>query len=115
MNYLLIESMHKFHRYYGDDFKIECPVGSGQMVTISDAADEVSKRLQKIFVEDDAGLRAVFNKYPKLQNDDHFKDYVLFYEYFHGDNGRGVGASHQTGWTALIATLLQQNSNKIEV
>ena len=107
MNFLLIESMNKFHRYYGDDFKIECPVGSGQMVTISDAADQVSKRLTEIFVEDEAGQRAVFNKYPKLQNDPHFKDYIWFYEYFHGDNGRGVGATHQTGWTALVATLLQ--------
>ncbi|MDB4766080.1 glucosidase [bacterium] len=107
MNFLLIESMNKFHRYYGDDFKIECPVGSGQMVTISDAADQVSKRLTEIFVEDEAGERAVFNKYPKLQNDPHFKDYIWFYEYFHGDNGRGVGATHQTGWTALVATLLQ--------
>ena len=107
MNFLLIESMHKFHRYYGDDFKIECPVGSGEMVTISDAADQVSKRLEKIFVEDENGHRAVFKKYPKIQTDEHFKDYIWFYEYFHGDNGRGVGASHQTGWTALIATLLQ--------
>lgn len=112
VNYLLIESLHKFHDYYGDDFKIKCPVGSGELVTIRDAADEVSRRLSRIFVKDEVGHRAVYEKYAKLQHDKHFKDYIWFYEYFHGDTGRGVGASHQTGWTALIATLLQPDSEK---
>ena len=110
MNYLLIESLKKFHGYYGDEFKIECPVGSGTKITISEAADEVSRRLISIFANDSAGHRPVFNKYPKMRNDEHFKDHILFYEYFHGDNGRGVGASHQTGWTALVASLIDEQS-----
>ena len=111
MNYLLIESLKKFHDYYGDEFKIECPVGSGTMITIAQAADEVSRRLIKIFAIDDSGNRPVFNKYPKMRDDPHFKDHILFYEYFHGDNGRGVGASHQTGWTALVASLIDEQSS----
>ena len=110
MNYLLIESMKKFHDYYGDEFKIECPVGSGKLITISEAADEVSRRLISIFTNDDAGHRPVFNKYPKMRDDPHFKDHILFYEYFHGDNARGVGAGHQTGWTALVASLIGEQS-----
>ena len=111
MNFLLIESLKKFHDYYGDEFKIECPVGSGTMLTISEAADEVSRRLIAIFANDGAGQRPVFNKYPKMRDDPHFKDHILFYEYFHGDNGRGVGASHQTGWTALVASLIDEQSS----
>ena len=110
MNYLLIESLKKFHSYYGDDFKIECPVGSGNYTTISNAADEISRRLTSIFTNDEHGHRPVYNKYPKMQNDQHFKDHILFYEYFHGDNGRGVGASHQTGWTALVASLIAEDN-----
>ena len=111
MNFLLIESLKKFHGYYGDEFKIECPVGSGKKLTISEAADEVSRRLISIFANDSAGHRPVFNKYPKMRDDEHFKDHILFYEYFHGDNGRGVGASHQTGWTALVASLIDEQSS----
>ena len=111
MNYLLIESLKKFHDYYGDEFKIECPVGSGTMITISEAADEVSRRLIAIFANDGAGQRPVFNKYPKMRDDPHFKDHILFYEYFHGDNGRGVGATHQTGWTALVASLIDEQAD----
>ena len=107
MNYLIIESLQKFHHYYSDDFKIECPVGSGNMVTILHAANELSHRLTKIFLRDGDGRRPVFGDCDLLQNDPHFRDHVLFYEYFHGDNGRGVGASHQTGWTALVAKLIQ--------
>ena len=110
MNFLLVESMRKFHDYYGDDFKIECPTGSGNKTTIAQAADEVARRLTAIFTNNEAGHRPVFNKYPKMQNDEHFKDHVLFYEYFHGDNGRGVGASHQTGWTALVASLIKDKA-----
>ena len=107
MNYLLIESMQKFHHYYGDDFKIESPVGSGQMVTIREAADDISKRLTRIFLKNSEGVRPVYGHLPKIQANPEFSENVWFYEYFHGDNGRGVGASHQTGWTALIAKLLQ--------
>ncbi len=107
VNFLIIESLQKFHHYYGDDFKVECPVGSGTMLTISEIAEELSRRLCRIFLRDENGRRAVFGRYEKLQNDPHFRDYVLFYEYFHGDNGRGVGASHQTGWTGAVAKLLQ--------
>jgi hypothetical protein len=107
MNYLLIESLQKFHHYYGDDFKVECPVGSSNMVTINDVADEIGNRLARIFLKDENGKRAVYGQYPRMQTDPHFRDHVWFYEYFHGDNGRGVGATHQTGWTSLIAKLLQ--------
>ncbi len=107
VNYLLIESLQKFHHYYGDDFKIECPTGSGVYVTIAEVADELSRRLARIFLRGPDGRRPVFGDHPKLQADPHFRDYPLFYEYFHGDSGRGVGASHQTGWTGLVAKLLQ--------
>ena len=107
VNYLLIESLQKFHHYYGDDLRVECPTGSGIEVTLEDVAEELILRLSRIFLRDSSGRRAVFGGNSRLQNDPHFKDYVPFYEYFHGDNGRGVGASHQTGWTGLIAKLLQ--------
>jgi len=107
VNYLLIESLQKFHHYYGDDFKIECPTGSGKFVSIDDAAREIAARLTRIFLKDEHGKRPVFSHYSRLQNDEHFRDHVLFYEYFHGDTGRGVGAAHQTGWTGLVAKLLQ--------
>jgi hypothetical protein len=107
VNYLLIESLQKFHHYYGDDFKIECPTGSGQFKTIAEVADELGRRLSKLFLKGEDGQRPVLKYHPKLAADPHFKDYVLFHEYFHGDNGRGVGASHQTGWTGLIAKLIQ--------
>jgi hypothetical protein len=107
VNYLIIESLQKFHHYYGDDFKVECPARSGNMLTIQQVADELSKRLGKLFLRDDQGRRAIFGNCAKRQTDPHFKDYVPFYEYFHGDSGRGCGAEHQTGWTGLIAKLLQ--------
>jgi Glycosyl hydrolase family 63 C-terminal domain len=107
VNYLLIESLQKFHHYYGDDFKVECPTGSGNLVTIEQVAEELSRRLARIFLRDEQGRRAVFGDHPKLQHDPHFKDHLLFYEYFHGDTARGVGAAHQTGWTGLVAKLLQ--------
>jgi len=106
VNFLIIESLQKFHHYYGDDFKVECPVGSGKFVTIEEAANELAQRLTRIFLMDDRGERPVYAQHPKMQRDPHFRDHVLFYEYFHGDSGRGVGASHQTGWTGLIAKLL---------
>ncbi len=107
VNFLIIESLQRFHHYYGDDFKIECPTGSGQFVTINQVAEQISNRLCQIFLKNDKGLRPVNALYPKFQQDAHFRDYVNFYEYFDGDIGRGVGASHQTGWTGLVAKLLQ--------
>lgn len=107
VNYLLIESLQKFHHYYGDDFKVECPSGSGQFRTINEVANELTQRLTRIFLRDEDGVRPVLAYQSKLHKDPHFRDYVLFHEYFHGDTGRGVGASHQTGWTGLVAKLLQ--------
>ena len=107
VNYLLIESLQKFHHYYGDEFKVECPTGSGQFKTIAEVADELSRRLTRLFLKGPDGQRPSLKYHPKLATDPHFKDYVLFHEYFHGDTGCGVGASHQTGWTGLIAKLLQ--------
>jgi hypothetical protein len=107
VNFLLIESLQKFHHYYSDDFRIECPTGSGRYLTLAEVADELSRRLSGIFLRDGAGRRAVFGTNHKLQTDPHFRDLMQFHEYFHGDNGRGVGAAHQTGWTGLIAKLLQ--------
>jgi hypothetical protein len=106
-NYLIIESLQKFHHYYTDDFKIECPTGSGKYVTIAGVAQEVTRRLSRLFLPDEHGARASLGPHPKLRDDPHFRDYVLFHEFFHGDTGQGLGASHQTGWTALIAKLLQ--------
>jgi len=107
VNYLIIESLQKFHHYYGDDFTIECPTGSGKYLTLQGVADELTRRLTRLFLRDHEGRRAVFGASEKEQFDPHFRDYVPFYEYFHGDDGRGLGASHQTGWTGLIAKLLQ--------
>jgi Glycosyl hydrolase family 63 C-terminal domain len=108
-NYLLIESLQKFHHYYGDSFKVECPTGSGIMMNLWEVAEEISRRMSHIFLKDSDGRRPVFGASEKYQTDKHFRDHVLFYEYFHGDNGSGLGASHQTGWTGLVAKLLQQS------
>jgi hypothetical protein len=107
VNFLIIESLQKFHHYYGDDFLVECPTGSGQYLTIQQVAQELSRRLTRLFLRDETGRRPVFGNCEKQQTDPHFRDYILFYEYFHGDTGKGLGASHQTGWTALVAKLLQ--------
>ncbi len=107
LNYLLIESLQKFHHYYGDDFKVECPTGSGRFITINEVADELARRLTRLFLKGADGQRPVLKYHPKLAADPHFRDYMLFHEYFHGDTGRGAGASHQTGWTGLVAKLLQ--------
>jgi hypothetical protein len=109
VNYLLIESLQKFHYYLGDDFKVECPTGSGQMMTLWEVAAEISRRLSRIFLRDTEGRRPVFGQIEKFQTDPHWQDLVLFHEYFHGDDGAGIGASHQTGWTGLVAKLLQQS------
>ena len=109
VNYLLIEALQKFHHYYGDSFQIECPTGSGTMMNLWEVSQEISRRLSHIFLRNGDGTRPVFGDNEKMQHDPHFRDYLLFNEYFHGDNGRGVGASHQTGWTGLVAKLLQQS------
>ena len=111
VNFLLIESLQKFHHYYGNDFKVECPTGSGVFLTLREIANELTKRMCNLFLKNKEGKRPVFGGSELLQNSPHFKDYILFYEYFHGDNGRGVGASHQTGWTGLIAKLLRDISH----
>ncbi len=112
VNFLIIESLQKFHHYYGDDFKIECPTGSGHYMTINQVAEEIMRRLANIFLKDDKGVRQVNALYPKFQTDPNFRDYIPFYEYFDGDTGRGAGASHQTGWTGLIAKLLLPRGSK---
>jgi hypothetical protein len=108
VNYLLIESLQKFHFFLGDNFTVECPTGSRKMMNLWQVAGEISQRLARIFTRNDGGQRPVFGGTEKFQSDPHWRDLVLFYEYFHGDNGAGIGASHQTGWTALIAKLIQQ-------
>jgi hypothetical protein len=108
VNYLLIQSLRRFYRYYGDGVKVECPTGSGIEMTLSEVANELCRRLGRLFLRDADGHRPVFGASEIQQNDPFFKDHLLFYEYFHGDNGRGVGASHQTGWTALVANLMNE-------
>ncbi len=109
INYLLIESLQKFHHYYGDSLKVECPTGSGQMMTLGEVATELSRRLIKLFLRNEAGERPIYGGLDVFQNDPHWRDYILFNEYFHGDNGAGLGASHQTGWTGIVAKLIQQS------
>ncbi|MCY2968811.1 MAG: glucosidase [Planctomycetota bacterium] len=106
VNYLIIESLQKFHHYYGDDFQVECPTGSGRYLTLNGVADELSRRLTRLFLRDSSGRRSAFGDHHKQQFDPHFRDNLLFHEYFHGDTGRGLGACHQTGWTGLVAKLL---------
>jgi hypothetical protein len=109
VNYLIIESLQKFHHYLGDDYKVECPTGSGQMMTLWEVAAEISRRLTRIFLRDANERRPVYGGTEKFQSDPHWRDLISFHEYFHGDNGAGIGASHQTGWTALVAKLIQQS------
>jgi hypothetical protein len=106
INYLIIESLKKFDFYYGGDFSIEYPTGSGNFLTMDLIARELSMRCMKIFMRDEAGNRPVFGENKKFQTDPHFKDYILFYEYFHGESGKGLGASHQTGWTGLVSEMI---------
>jgi hypothetical protein len=106
VNYMLVESLYELHHYYGDDFKVECPVGSGTMRTLRGVAEEISARLCAIFLRDKTGKRPVFGDIEIAQTDPAFRDNLLFHEYFHGDSGKGIGASHQTGWTGVIALLL---------
>ena len=113
VNYLLIESLQKFHHYFGDDFKVECPTGSGVYMTLKEVADELSNRLIKLFVRDGNGMRPIYGNSP-FQNDPLWRDCIAFHEYFNGDTGEGVGASHQTGWTGLIAKLIEATSRHRE-
>jgi Glycosyl hydrolase family 63 C-terminal domain len=113
INYLIIEALQRFHYYYGNDFKVECPTGSGKFHTLHEVAEELGRRLSHLFLKGADGKRPVLKYHPKLAGDPHFGDYVLFHEYFHGDTGRGVGASHQTGWTGLVAKLLQPHTTEI--
>jgi hypothetical protein len=106
VNYLIVESLQQFHHYYGDDFTVECPTDSGQYLTLNEIAMELSRRLASTFLQDETGRRAVFGDNALFQTDPLWRDLIPFHEYFHGDTGRGVGASHQTGWTALVAKLL---------
>jgi hypothetical protein len=108
VNFLLIESLQKFHHYLGDEFKVECPTGSGQMLTLWNVASELSQRLIQIFSKNSIEQRPLYGGAHLFQNDPHWQDLILFYEYFHGENGAGIGASHQTGWTGLVAKLIQQ-------
>jgi hypothetical protein len=109
VNYLMIESLQKFNHYYGHGFQVEFPTGSGRMMNLGQVATELSRRLIALFLRDAHGRRPVYGVEELMQNDQHFRDHLLFYEYFHGDNGAGIGASHQTGWTALVAKLIQQS------
>jgi hypothetical protein len=108
VNYLLIDSLRKFGHHYGDELKVEMPRGSGQMLTLEGAARDLSRRLVRIFQQDHSGRRAVFGNEEYFQSNPHWRDNLLFYEYFHGDNGSGLGASHQTGWTALVTRCLEK-------
>ncbi len=110
INYLLVESLRIYHRFYGDDLLVECPTGSAQFHTLAEAADEIERRLVRIFLADDSGHRACHGSDDRYASNPHWKDLALFYEYFHGDSGQGLGASHQTGWTALVATMLQHQA-----
>jgi len=107
VNALIIRALLSFYLYYGDHFKVECPAGSGRMMNLFEVAKEIAGRLTRIFLRDEHGRRPVYGGTEKFQNDPYWRDHLLFYEYFHGDNGAGLGASHQTGWTGLVAKLIE--------
>jgi len=107
VNVMIIRALLNFYLYYGDNFKIECPTGSGKLMNLFEVSKEISDRLTRIFLQDENGRRPVYGGTEKFQTDPHWRDHILFYEYFHGDNGAGLGASHQTGWTGLVAKLIQ--------
>jgi len=108
INLLIIEALQVFHFYYGDDYTIECPTGSGRFMNLWDVSMEIAHRLTALFLRDGSGKRAAFGQSTRFQSDPHWRDHLLFYEYFHGDNGTGLGASHQTGWTGVVAKLIRQ-------
>jgi hypothetical protein len=110
INFLIVEALERYGRFYGDEFKFECPRGSGRLVTLQEGADELARRLGSLFVRDDKGDRPCHGGEPRYRDDPHWKDLVLFHEYFHAETGKGLGASHQTGWTALAAALLESTA-----
>jgi hypothetical protein len=114
INFLLVEALQKFHHYFGDSYTVECPTGSGRQMTLWQVSQEISRRLSRIFTEDTNGRRPVFGGIELFQTDPNWHDLIPFHEYFHGDTGAGIGASHQTGWTALVAKLLQQSGEHHE-
>jgi hypothetical protein len=107
VNVMLIRALLNFYAYYGDAFEIECPTGSGRRMNLFEVAKEIADRLAGIFLRDARGRRPVYGGTQKFQTDPHWRDHILFYEYFHGDDGAGLGASHQTGWTGAVATLIR--------
>jgi hypothetical protein len=107
VNVMIIRALLNFYLYYGDDFRIECPTGSGKMMNLFEVSKEIADRLTRIFLRDERGRRPVYDGTEKFQTDPHWRDHILFYEYFHGDSGAGLGASHQTGWTGLVAKIIQ--------
>jgi hypothetical protein len=107
VNAVLLRALLSFYEFYGDDFKIECPTGSGKLMNLFEVAQEITRRLAGLFLRDESGRRPVYGGTEKFQTDPHWKDYILFFEYFHGDNGAGLGASHQTGWTGLVGKLIE--------
>jgi hypothetical protein len=111
VNFLLYVSLLRLYAYFGDAFTIECPTGSGKLMTLFEVAQELGERLSRIFLRDGNGRRAVYGQAKTFQDDPHWRDLLLFYEYFHGDNGAGIGASHQTGWTGLVARIIQLNAS----
>jgi len=106
VNVLIIRALLRYHEFYGDEFTVECPTGSGRQMTLRQVAEELSRRLTSIFLRGADGRRPVYGGTQKFQEDPHWRDHVSFFEYFHGDNGAGLGASHQTGWTGVIARLM---------
>jgi Glycosyl hydrolase family 63 C-terminal domain len=107
VNGLIIRALMHYYAYYGDNFRIECPTGSGNLMNLYEVAKEIADRLTRIFLRDETGRRPVFGGAEKFQKDPHWRDHLLFYEYFHGDDGAGIGASHQTGWTGVVALLIE--------
>jgi hypothetical protein len=107
VNVLIIRALLHLHSYFGNEFKVECPTGSGQQMTLFEVSREIARRLESLLARNEAGLRPVFGDVDKFQHDPHWRDHIPFHEYFHGDSGAGVGASHQTGWTGAVAALIQ--------
>ncbi len=114
INFLVLEALERYSHFYGDELKVECPVGSGRMLDLQEVAHELSGRLARIFLADQAGRRPCHGDDERFARDPHWRDLLLFHEYFHGDNGRGVGASHQTGWTALVLRCIEDLAGQRE-
>jgi hypothetical protein len=111
LNYLIVQSLREYHEFYGDSFKVECPTGSKVLMNLREVADEIERRLVSLFLANESGARPCHGTENQYREKEDWKDLVLFYEYFHGDNGKGLGASHQTGWTALVATMLEHQAS----